>query len=181
MKSARYGPGMRRAPITMAGLVVVAAVSLAGCDGSTGSATTEGPAGSSTSASPEGSDSPADAPASAMVVVRTGGIAGFRDLVQVAADGTARVTTKTGTTRDCTPSASVLDRLRAIDLAAVAATKSTPPPMADGFNYSVRSAGGSAAAGEGDDDSRRAEFVDAAAAVVASCLANQSGSSYADQ
>jgi hypothetical protein len=45
--------------------------------------------------------------------------------------------------------------------------------LADGFNYAVRTGDGSAAASQGDDG-RRAELVDAAAAVIASCLATQS-------
>jgi hypothetical protein len=163
----------------MAGLVVVTALALAGCGGPS---MTERSGGPSATTSPAGTDSPTDhAPESAIVVVRTGGIAGVHDMVRVAADGTARITSKTGTTRDCAPSASALDRLRAIDLTAVAAASARPGQMADGFNYSVRAAGGSATAGEGDDDGRRAEFVDAAAAVVASCLASQSGSGSADQ
>jgi hypothetical protein len=169
---------MSRTPITMAGLVVVAALSLAGCGGET---VVEGPAKSPTTASPTGSGSPEeDAPASAIVVVRTGGIAGVFDMVQVAADGTARIRGKTGETRNCTPSVKALDRLRAIDLTAVGTTRSNSK-MADGFNYSVRSAEGSAAAGDGDDDGRHAELVDAAAAVIASCMANQSGSGSADK
>jgi hypothetical protein len=110
------------------------------------------------------------ATSSAIVIVRTGGIAGVLDTVRVAADGSAQLTSKTGKSRACTPSAASLDRLRAIDLSAVG-TASKRPQMADGFNYSVKSGAASATAGEGDDDSRRAELVDAAAAVIATCLA----------
>lgn len=129
---------------------------------------TEGPALSSM---PGGSSA---APASEIVIVRTGGFAGVMDTVEVAADGTAQVTSRTGETSACTPDASALDRLRAIDLAAIG---STPPknPMADGFNYSVSSAGVSASVGEGDNDGIRAEFLAAAAGVVTSCLAYKSG------
>ena len=108
-----------------------------------------------------------------MVVVRTGGFAGVRDLMRVAKDGTARITVKTGDTRACTPSTASLERLRAIDLTALNASPTKQSQMADGFNYSVKTGDGSAAASEGDDG-RRAEFVDAAAAAIASCLATQS-------
>jgi len=105
------------------------------------------------------------------VVVRTGGIAGVLDMVRIEADRSAELTSKTGKSRTCTPSAASLDRLRGIDLSAVGATPSKPPQMADGFNYSVKSGDASATASEGDDDSRRAELVNAAAAVIATCLA----------
>ncbi len=142
---------------------------------------TEGSARPSTPVSTTGSDSPSDAAAaSALVVTRTGGFAGVHDTVQIAADGTAQITSKTGETRNCTPSPADLDRLRMIDLAAVG---TAPPksPIADGFNYSVSSASGSASAGDGDHEGRRAELVTAAAAVVASCLATEPGSGYPDQ
>lgn len=164
---------MGRTPITMTCSILVAAISLAGCGGSVG----EGSGLPTTAASPSGSDAPSDdAPAAAMVVTRSGGIAGFHDVVQIAADGTAQVTSKTGETRTCTPSPTDLDRLRAIDLAAVGSGPSKSQ-IADGFTYSVSSATGSASAGDGDNEGPRAEFVAAAAAVVASCLASQSGSS----
>ena len=108
-----------------------------------------------------------------MVVARTGGFAGVRDLLRVAADGTARITVKTGQTRACTPSTASLARLRAIDLTALNATPTKMSQMADGFNYSVKTSDASAAGSEGDDG-RRAEFVHAAAAVIASCLATRS-------
>ena len=107
-----------------------------------------------------------------MVVVRTGGFAGVRDLMRVAADGTARITVKTGETRDCKPSTASLDRLRAIDLVALNATPTKLSRMADGFSYSVQTGDGRAAATEGDEG--RADFVGAAAAVIASCLATRS-------
>jgi hypothetical protein len=156
----------------MAGFILVGALALAGCGGSTA---TETSGGSSTTPSPTSTVTPdEDAPTSATVVVRTGGIAGVRDIVRIAADGTARLTTKTGTTRACSPSAASLHRLAAIDLAALQAIPSKPSQMADGFNYSVNAGDARASASEGDDNGRRAEFVDAAAAVIASCLATQS-------
>lgn len=164
---------MGRAQVTMAGLLLAAA-SFASCGGST---VTEGPALPSTGSSPAGSDVPsAEPPASAIVIVRTGGFAGVHDTVQIAADGTAQVTSETGETHSCTPDSSALERLRAIDLAAVG---SAPPknPIADGFNYSVSSAGVTASASDGDNEGIRAEFVAAAAGVVSSCLATQSGAS----
>jgi hypothetical protein len=168
-------PAIRRC--TAAVLVAAAALTIAGCGGST---VAEAPAKSSTAPSPTSSATPdEDAPRSATVVVRSGGIAGVRDIVRIAADGAAHITTKTGTTRACTPSAVSLDRLSAIDLAALKAIPTKPSHMADGFIYSVQAGDTSATVSEGDDDSRRAELVDAAAAVIASCLAGQSGSASA--
>jgi hypothetical protein len=153
---------MTRTAITITGLFVVA-ISLARCGGATMS------------------ESPAlPSPASEMVVVRTGGFAGFHDTVQIASDGTAQVTGKTGETNDCTPDPSALDRLRAIDLAAVGSGL-TKSPIADGFTYSVTSAGGSASASDGENAGIRAEFVAAAAGVVSSCLANQSAAGASEQ
>lgn len=130
---------------------------------------TESPEGPSTAASPVSSEM-----SSEMVVSRTGGIAGFNDTIRIAADGTARVTSKTGEAHGCQPDPAALDRLRAIDLVAVG---SGPPkqPIADGFTYSVTSADGSASAGDGDTEGIRAEFVATVSDVVTSCLTNQSG------
>jgi hypothetical protein len=169
VRLSRYGRGM---PTTRSGtagaFVVIAALALAGCGGSTTTASTS-------TAAPSSSEAPSDgAPAGALVVVRTGGIAGVVDMVSIAADGTANVTNKTRKSRPCKPSAESLDRLQAIDLSAVRGAPSTSSQLADGFNYSVTSGGTSATASEGDDDSRRAELVDAAADVVATCLAKQS-------
>jgi hypothetical protein len=158
-------------PRLLAGLLVVAALTIAGCGGSSVSVST----GDSPTSPSSGSDSPTDTPAtSALVVLRTGGIAGVLDMVRIAADGSASITSKTGKSGACTPSGKAVDRLRAIDLAAVQASPTKPTGMADGFNYSVKSGSGSAAVSEGDDDGRRAELVDAAAAVVAACLATRS-------
>lgn len=129
------------------------------------------PSGQSTTARPAGSG---EVPLPAMVVERSGGFAGFRDVLEIAADGTARVTSRTGETRSCTPDPAALGALRAIDLAAVASAPSKPP-IADGFNYTVRAQSGSASAGDGDVGVR-AQFVAAAAAVIMSCLANASAS-----
>ena len=142
--------------------ILVATISVAACSGLT-----------------TGSDAPTDAapsdaaPPSAMVVTRTGGFAGVNDVVEIQADGTATVSSRTGETSPCTPDPAAVERLRAIDLAAVG---TAPPksPIADGFVYSVTAAGGAATAGEGDNTGLRAEFVVAASAVVTSCLENQS-------
>ncbi len=125
---------------------------------------TDSPARSSTPASPTG----------VLVVTRTGGIAGVNDVLEIAADGSAQMTSKTGETRDCVPSPTALQQLRGIDLAAVGSAPSKPQ-IADGFTYEVRTAGGSASAGDGDEG-LRAELVAAAAAVFASCLADAAGS-----
>jgi hypothetical protein len=172
MTHGRYGQGMRNHRSgPLAGFLLVAALTVAGCGGSTATVGS----GDQSSGSPTASATPSDdTPTAAMVVVRTGGIAGVVDMVRIAADGSASITSKTGKSSACTPSGEALDRLRAIDLAAVEATASRPSGMADGFNYSVKSGTASATASEGDDDSRRADLVDAAAAVVASCLAKRS-------
>jgi hypothetical protein len=138
---------------------------IAGCGSS--SSTTAGAAPSTTPAS--------GAAGAAVEIVRTGGVAGVRDTVTVDADGSARVTTKEGRSRGCQPPRKALDRLNAIDLAAVAAAPTAAPQVADGFNYAVQVGGERASAGEGDKDSRRADLVDAAAAVLTSCLEGQSG------
>jgi hypothetical protein len=172
MSNDRYGRGMSSTRHrALAGVIIAAVLTIAGCGGSTAGAD---PAGSSTTPSPTGSHSSDDpAGTQAMVVVRTGGFAGVRDLMRVAADGTARITVRTGDTRDCTPSPASLDRLRAIDLVALNAAPTKLSRMADGFSYSVQTGDGRAAASEGDDG-RRADFVGAAAAVIASCLATRS-------
>jgi hypothetical protein len=150
----------------LAGIAFVTAISLAGCGGATMS---EGPL----LPTPSGV-----AQASAIVVTRSGGIAGFHDVVEVAADGTARVTTKNGETHACTPSAAALGELRAIDIATVGTGQSK---IADGFTYEVRTSGVVATAGDGDNVGIRAAFVRAAAAVVSSCLASGSGSGFPDR
>jgi hypothetical protein len=107
-----------------------------------------------------------------MVVTRTGGFAGVNDVVEIAGDGTAQITSRTGVTLTCRPDPAALERLRAIDLASVGPATSKWK-VADGFVYSVRSAGGSATAGDGDNQGVRADFVRAAAAVVTSCIESQ--------
>jgi hypothetical protein len=152
--------------LRMTGSILVAAISLAGCGGSDVTQSSSLP---STTAAPSGIDAPSDAAPSAMVVTRTGGFAGVNDVVEIAADGTAQVTSKTGETRACTPSPTAVEQLRAIDLALVGSGTSKSP-IADGFVYSVRTPSGDATVGEGDNEGIRAEFVLAAAAVVSSCL-----------
>lgn len=152
---------MTRPAIAVTGFIVVAIISFASCGGSN---VTDSPAPTSTTASQGG----------ALVVTRTGGIAGVNDVVQVAADGTAQVTSKTGETSSCTPSPTALEQLRAIDFAAVG-TAPSKPQIPDGFTYEVRSASSSASGGDGDEGIR-AELVAAAAAVIASCLDDAAGS-----
>jgi hypothetical protein len=53
----------------------------------------------------------------------------------------------------------------------VAALPSSGTRVNDGFTFTVRTARGSASAGDGNDDGRRAALLHAAAAVVAACLA----------
>jgi hypothetical protein len=135
-----------------------------------------GSSASSTGGDPESSPGGQQASSGPVVeIVRTGGIGGVRDTVKITSDGGARVTTKDGRSRGCEPPAKALARLRGIDLAAVAAAPTAAPRLADGFNYAVRIGDERAAAGEGDEDGRRADQVDAAAAVLTSCLQAQSG------
>jgi hypothetical protein len=129
--------------------------------------------GAGSSATGGGAEGPSSATGATVVIVRTGGIAGVRDTVKITADGSASVTTKNGRGRPCEPSEQALTRLRATDLAAVAAAPRTVPPIADGFSYAVRVGDQRASASEGDKDSRRADVVKAAAALLTSCLAGQ--------
>jgi hypothetical protein len=154
-------PGMER---TRVGLVVVAALALAGCGGAD---MTDGP-------SPTNTASGSGAPVSPLTITRTGGIAGVNDVLEVAADGTAQLTRRSGQTSACTPSPTALDQLRAIDLALVG---SGPPkaPIADGFSYTVVVGTVTASAGDGEEGIRGA-FVTAASAVLASCEAMLVGS-----
>ena len=144
------------------GFIIATVLALAGCTGAAMSdrPSTEGPAADGHSAG---------APGAALTLTRTGGIAGFNDVLEITADGTAQLTRRSGETSSCTPSPTALDALRAIDLVAVG---SAPPkaPIADGFTYTVVSAAGTASAGDGEAGIRGA-FVSAAAAVLASCEA----------
>jgi hypothetical protein len=167
----RYCPTVRSRPTVWLGVPLAMTLALTACgsgSSSTGSdtASSRGTATTSDSA-PPGS--------TAIQIVRTGGIGGVRDTVKVTSDGSARLTTKDGRTRGCRPSGKALARLRAMDLAAVAAAPKTGPQVADGFTYTVSVGSKRAAGGEGDEDGRRADLVDAAAAVLTSCLQGQSG------
>lgn len=151
--------------IAITGFIVVAAISLAGCAGSAGTGSFS-PA--PTAAATEGGTPTGDPQPSALLVTRTGGIAGVHDEVKVAVDGTAEVTSDNGETRPCTPNTAAVERLRAFDLAAVGS--GPPSQVADGFTYSVRSGSGTATAGDGESEGIRADFVRAAAEVVETCL-----------
>jgi hypothetical protein len=154
---------MKRARI---GLVLVTAIALASCGGSTMPNT---PSPGTPSAVP----GPSNATATAITITRTGGIAGVNDVLEIAADGTGRMTRGGGQVISCSPMPAVLARLRAIDLGAVG-TGMPKTPIADGFNYTVTSPLGTASAGDGDDGIR-AELVSAAASVLASCESTPSG------
>lgn len=145
---------MRGLPVT-APVVLVVLVAAAGCGGGTDPADrASGAAGS-----------PLREP---LVVVRSGGLAGVQDTLRVGADGRARLTDRRGATRACRPDPAAVRRLHEVDLAAVP-PPTGPPEVADGFTYSVTVADARATVREGDVDGRRAELVDAAAAVMASC------------
>jgi hypothetical protein len=151
-------------------VLVVAAISVASCGGSNVSQSPT-PTGASTAS--DGSDS-STAPA-AIVITRTGGIAGVRDVVEISADGSAQVTQKNGVTVPCTPNAGAIDRVRAIDLPPIG---TAPPkaPIADGFTYEMVTPAGSASVSDGAEGPHR-ELLQAAAEVVSSCIATASGSS----
>ncbi len=76
----------------------VATLVLAGCGAAAGS---PGPAPSTTRAA-------------ALVLTRTGGIAGFHDTLRVASDGTATLTRRSGPASTCRVEAAALTRLRAL-------------------------------------------------------------------
>ncbi len=129
---------------------------------------TEAPTPPGTTGPPDGSSTPSDAPASAITITRSGGIAGVHDVVEIAADGTAQVTQKTGVTGACTPTPEAVDRLRAIDFASIG---TAPPktPIADGFGYEIVAGSATASVGDGDTGAH-GELLAAAAEVVSSCL-----------
>lgn len=106
--------------------------------------------------------------ASAIVVVRTGGIAGVHDTVRIGADGSAAITRRASSSRACRPAPAAVRRLRSLDLHGLGA-RTTAAPVADGFSWSVTAGGRTARATQADDDSRRTELIGAAAAVLASC------------
>ena len=159
-------PGRSRA------IALVATVLLASCGGS---AVTGGSIPPSGTTAPGDSAGPSDGPASAITITRSGGIAGVHDVVEIAPDGSAAVTRKTGQgAATCTPTPEAIDRLREFDLA----TLGSPPskvPIADGFNYEVVTGAGRASVGDGDEGVH-GELLRVANEVVSSCLATVSGS-----
>jgi hypothetical protein len=154
---------MRKATTTLSALLA-AAIACAGCGGST---VTEGPA------LPSSSPAASDVAVSDLVITRTGGFAGVHETLHIAPDGTVQFTDGAGRTFGCTPDQAAVDRVRAIDLAAVGSGPSKNP-IADGFNYVVTWAGRTASASDGENVGLRAELLAAAAAVLASCLATRS-------
>lgn len=126
-------------------------------------------------ADPEPSSADDGSAGAVIRVVRTGGISGFHDTVEVRPDGTARLTRRNGGGRTCVPSAEALDRLRSIDLKAASHAPSASRQIADGFVYTVTRAGVSTSVAEGEEDGTRAELVAAAGEVLSSCLTDQAG------
>jgi hypothetical protein len=173
-----------RERLAAAAVPLVLALGLSACGGSsTTTASTGSDAGSGASSAPPASGNPSAtggppvSPSSAasptgdfLEITRSGGIAGVRDIVRVASDGTAKLVTRDGRAKTCRPAADDVRRLRQLDLAAMDALPSGAP-VADGFVFSVRTTHGAAAVGDGDKRGRRAEVLDAAATVVATCLA----------
>jgi hypothetical protein len=150
--------------------VLLAVAAIAGCGGGLGS---QPPDPSGAPSSSEGSLGPGDPPAP-MTVARSGGIAGVNDVVEIAPDGSARVTRRNGEVAACTPSADAVARLRAIDLRAIG---SGPPKhtIADAFSYTVTTAGSTVSVEEGNLGAGPIDLLSAAAEIVSSCLANTSG------
>lgn len=159
-------PEIRRG--TLVALVAVGAVAVIAVAACGGAAVSEGPTSPNSTEFPGDTGNLTPAPDAAMTITRTGGIAGVNDVVEIAADGTARVTRRDGTSGTCTPDAAALARLRAIDISAIG---SPPPkvPIADGFNYEIESAAGTISVSDGDEG-ERAELLAAASLVVATCL-----------
>jgi hypothetical protein len=158
---------MRMRGLTVVGMTLALVLGLAACGGeSSGTTATSG------SATAGNGRAGQDNTASAMEVVRTGGIAGVRDVLRIKANGQGTLTDKNGKTSSCRPTDKALDRLRAVDLADVSAGPTAAPVIADAFNYGVR-VGDERASGSEGDDGRRADLVDAAAAVLTSCLQQQ--------
>ena len=125
--------------------------------------TTQSPTPPAGTVAPDSSPTTTDAPASAITITRSGGIAGVNDVVEIAADGSTQVTRKTGIVSACTPTAEAIARLRAIDIAAIG-TAMPKNPIVDGFTYEIVTAAGSASVG--DDGGPRGELLSAAAEVV---------------
>lgn len=134
---------------------------------------TQSPTPPAGTVAPDSSPTTTDAPASAITITRSGGIAGVNDVVEIAADGSTQVSRKTGIVSACTPTAEAISRLRTIDLAAIG-TAVPKNPIADGFTYEIVTAAGSASVGDGDGGPR-GELLSAAAEVVTSCLMTLSG------
>ena len=156
-RAGRIEPAMRG---RFRALVLVAAISLAGCGGANVTQSPTPPAGT---VAPDSSPT-TDAPASAITITRSGGIAGVNDVVEIAADGSTQVTRKTGIVSACTPTAEAISRLRAIDIAAIG-TAMPKNPIVDGFTYEIVTAAGGASVGDGDGGPR-GELLSAAAEVV---------------
>ena len=91
-----------------------------------GSAASGGVPGPATGADPTASEPSATAAGFPVVIERRGGIAGFRDRVSVAADGTASVETKRGAQPGCRLEPATVSALTAA-VAAIAAAPGTSP------------------------------------------------------
>lgn len=159
---------MHKRSLVGVGIPLALLLALAACGGESSTATRSTGSRGGTATSSGGT-------AVAMEVVRTGGIAGVRDVLRIKANGLGTLTDKNGSTSSCRLTDQALDRLRAVDLSDVSAAPTDAPAMADGFNYAVR-VGDERASGAEGDDGRRADLVDAAAAVLTSCIQQQSGS-----
>jgi hypothetical protein len=173
--------GPRRPATVLVAALLGLALSACGNGSTTSTAGGAAGGGESTTRAPSATGGPPSPAPSAsggtdsgrfLEVMRSGGIAGVRDLVRVAADGTATVVTRDGSSRSCRPAAADVRRLRQLDPAAFAALAALPraTPVNDGFVFSVRTSQGTAVTGEGDTNDRRADLLDAAAAVVSACL-----------
>lgn len=124
--------------------------------------------GTGTTGSAGGTTSPS-ATATVVVVTRTGGLAGVNDTLRLEGSGSVTITARDGSRKRCQVDRAVARRLRAVDLGSLG-----PPPgggrrVADGYVYRVRAGGQEAVVSDGETSGRRAELVDAAAAVFAAC------------
>lgn len=107
--------------------------------------------------------------ATVVVVTRTGGLAGVKDTLRLEGSGSVTLTARDGSRKRCQVDGGIARRLRAVDLGSLG-----PPPgggrrVADGYVYRVRAGGREAVVSDGETGGRRAELVDAAAAMFAAC------------
>jgi hypothetical protein len=158
-------------PVTL--LLPLAALLVGACAGGEAGLPARPP--SASSASPGDGSAGASAPAGAVRLTRSGGLAGVHDTLLVGPDGTATVTGRDGRSRPCQVDEPALAALRAVDPSRVgSAEESSGPRVADGFTYELRTPSGAVTVTEGQTGGRRPELLEAAAAVFAGCAVSPS-------